>query len=176
MILFQNYNFKFSGAVAERAKLRSYILLGCIVILIQALPSHWVWDSQGVFFKLGVVDFAGCSCIHMVGGIIGLVATIYLKPRRNRFNENSVHQMSSPTNALLGTFMLWWGWFGINSGSAWGVTNGRWRLAARASVATIMSSIGGGVTSITFSFAKTRKLQVNYLIFGLLSSVVAITG
>ncbi|VIO93267.1 Ammonium transporter 3, putative [Brugia malayi] len=165
-----------SGAVAERAKLRSYILLGCIVILIQALPSHWVWDSQGVFFKLGVVDFAGCSCIHMVGGIIGLVATIYLKPRRNRFNENSVHQMSSPTNALLGTFMLWWGWFGINSGSAWGVTNGRWRLAARASVATIMSSIGGGVTSITFSFAKTRKLQVNYLIFGLLSSVVAITA
>ncbi|VDM91798.1 unnamed protein product, partial [Litomosoides sigmodontis] len=165
-----------SGAVAERAKLRSYILLGCIVILIQALPSHWVWDSQGVFFKLGVVDFAGCSCIHMVGGIIGLVATIYLKPRRNRFNENSVHQMSSPTNALLGTFMLWWGWFGINSGSAWGVTNGRWRLAARASAATIMSSIGGGVTSITFSFAKTRKLQVNYLIFGLLSSVVAITA
>ncbi|VBB32687.1 unnamed protein product [Acanthocheilonema viteae] len=112
----------------------------------------------------------------MVGGIIGLVATIYLKPRRNRFSENSVHQMSSPTNALLGTFMLWWGWFGINSGSAWGVTNGRWRLAARASVATIMSSIGGGVTSITFSFAKTRKLQVNYLIFGLLSSVVAITA
>ncbi|EFO16745.2 ammonium transporter 3 [Loa loa] len=165
-----------SGAVAERAKLKSYILLGCIVILIQALPSHWVWDSQGVFFKLGVVDFAGCSCIHMVGGIIGLVATIYLKPRRNRFNENSVHQMSSPTNALLGTFMLWWGWFGINSGSACGVTNGRWRLAARASVATIMSSIGGGVTSITFSFAKTKKLQVNYLIFGLLSSVVAITA
>uniref|UniRef100_A0A915PIR9 Ammonium transporter AmtB-like domain-containing protein n=1 Tax=Setaria digitata TaxID=48799 RepID=A0A915PIR9_9BILA len=165
-----------SGAVAERAKLRSYILLGCAVILIQALPSHWVWDSQGVFFKLGVVDFAGCSCIHMVGGIIGLVATIYLKPRRNRFNENSVHQMSSPTNALLGTFMLWWGWFGINSGSAWGVTNGRWRLAARASVATIMSSIGGGATSIIFSFVKTRKLQVNYLIFGLLSSVVAITA
>ncbi|VDN87492.1 unnamed protein product [Brugia pahangi] len=56
-----------SGAVAERAKLRSYILLGCIVILIQALPSHWVWDSQGVFFKLGVVDFAGCSCvIHLL--------------------------------------------------------------------------------------------------------------
>lgn len=60
--IFQITNF--SGAVAERAKLRSYILLGCIVILIQALPSHWVWDSQGVFFKLGVVDFAGCSCVN----------------------------------------------------------------------------------------------------------------
>lgn len=43
----------------------------------------------------------------MVGGVIGLMATLYLKPRRNRFNEDSVHQMSSPTNALLGTFMLW---------------------------------------------------------------------
>ncbi|KAK6024024.1 hypothetical protein OSTOST_10175, partial [Ostertagia ostertagi] len=48
-------------AVAERAKLKSYILLGCLVILIQALPAHWVWDSQGFFYKMGVVDFAGCS-------------------------------------------------------------------------------------------------------------------
>ncbi|KAK6044089.1 hypothetical protein COOONC_18406 [Cooperia oncophora] len=68
--------------------------------------------------------------VHMVGGIIGLVATVYLKPRRNRFNEDSVHQMSSPTNALLGTFLLWWGWFGINAGSVWGITSGRWRLGA----------------------------------------------
>ena len=79
----------------------------------------------------------------MVGGIIGLIATVYLKPRRNRFNEDSVHQMSSPTNALLGTllkyklfpfsgtFLLWWGWFGINAGSVWGITAGRWRLGAR---------------------------------------------
>ena len=44
--------------------------------------------------------------VHMVGGIIGLIATVYLKPRRNRFNEDSVHQMSSPTNALLGDFFF----------------------------------------------------------------------
>nr|CDJ89775.1 Ammonium transporter domain containing protein [Haemonchus contortus] len=165
-----------SGAVAERAKLKSYILLGCLVILIQALPAHWVWDSEGFFFKMGVVDFAGCSAVHMVGGIIGLIATVYLKPRRNRFNEDSVHQMSSPTNALLGTFLLWWGWFGINAGSVWGITSGRWRLGARAAVATIMSSIGGGVTSIVISFAKTKKLQVNFLINGILSSIVSITA
>ncbi|KAF8362239.1 amt-3 [Pristionchus pacificus] len=140
-----------SGAVAERAKLKSYILLGCLVILVQALPAHWVWDSNGFFFQLGVVDFAGCSAVHMVGGIIGLVATIYLKPRRNRFNEDSVHQMSSPTNALLGTFLL-------------------------AAVATIMSSIGGGATAIVISFAKTKKLQVNLLINGILSSIVSITA
>ncbi|VDM38139.1 unnamed protein product [Toxocara canis] len=165
-----------SGAVAERAKLKSYILLGCFVILIQALPAHWIWDRNGFFFALGVVDFAGCAAVHMVGGVIGLIATIYLKPRRNRFNEDSVHQMSSPTNALLGTFMLWWGWFGINAGSVWGITEGRWRLGARAAVATIMSSIGGGATSIVVSFIKTRKLQVNYLIDGLLSSIVSITA
>lgn len=165
-----------SGAVAERAKLKSYILLGCLVILIQALPAHWIWDRNGFFFSLGVVDFAGCSAVHMVGGVIGLMATIYLKPRRGRFNEDSIHQMSSPTNALLGTFMLWWGWFGINAGSVWGITAGRWRLGARAAVATIMSSIGGGATSIVVSFIKTRKLQVNYLIDGLLSSIVSITA
>ncbi|VDL79758.1 unnamed protein product [Nippostrongylus brasiliensis] len=55
-----------SGAVAERAKLKSYILLGCLVILIQALPAHWVWDSEGIFYKLGVVDFAGCSAVSML--------------------------------------------------------------------------------------------------------------
>ncbi|VDK43431.1 unnamed protein product [Anisakis simplex] len=165
-----------SGAVAERAKLKSYILLGCLVILVQALPAHWIWDRDGFFFSLGVVDFAGCCAVHMVGGVIGLIATIYLKPRRNRFNVDSIHQMSSPTNALLGTFMLWWGWFGINAGSVWGITDGRWRLGARAAVATIMSSIGGGSTSIVVSFIKTRKLQVNYLIDGLLSSIVSITA
>ncbi|CAI2340706.1 unnamed protein product [Caenorhabditis sp. 36 PRJEB53466] len=165
-----------SGAVAERAKLKSYILLGCLVILIQALPAHWVWDKEGIFYKKGVVDFAGCSAVHMVGGIIGLIATVYLKPRRNRFNEDSVHQMSSPTNALLGTFLLWWGWFGINAGSVWGITGGRWRLGARAAVATIMSSIGGGATAITISFVRTKKLQVNYLINGILSSIVSITA
>ncbi|KAJ1365054.1 ammonium transporter Amt3 [Parelaphostrongylus tenuis] len=142
----------------------------------RALPAHWVWDSEGFFYKLGVVDFAGCSAVHMVGGIIGLIATVYLKPRRNRFNEDSVHQMSSPTNALLGTFLLWWGWFGINAGSVWGITSGRWRLGARAAVATIMSSIGGGVTSIVISFIKTKKLQVNFLINGILSSIVSITA
>ncbi|MFH4981970.1 hypothetical protein AB6A40_008679 [Gnathostoma spinigerum] len=165
-----------SGAVAERAKLKSYILLGCLVILVQALPAHWIWDTNGFFFHLGVIDFAGCSAIHMVGGVIGLVATIYLRPRRNRFNEDSIHQMSSPTNALLGTFLLWWGWFGINAGSVWAITGGRWRLGARASVATIMSSIGGGATSIVVSFLKTKKLQVNYLIDGILSSIVSITA
>ncbi|ULU04399.1 hypothetical protein L3Y34_017281 [Caenorhabditis briggsae] len=138
-----------SGAVAERAKLKSYILLGCIVILIQALPAHWVWDKEGVFYKKGVVDFAGCSAVHM---------------------------MSSPTNALLGTFLLWWGWFGINAGSVWGITGGRWRLGARAAVATIMASIGGGATAITISFVKTKKLQVNFLINGILSSIVSITA
>ncbi|CAJ0951453.1 unnamed protein product, partial [Mesorhabditis belari] len=165
-----------SGAVAERAKLKSYILLGCIVIIIQALPAHWIWAQNGFFFRLGVIDFAGCSAVHMVGGIIGLIATIYLRPRRNRFSEDAVSQMSSPTNALLGTFLLWWGWFGINAGSVWGITNGRWRLGARAAVATIMSSIGGGSTAIIFSFIKTKKLQVNFLINGILSSIVSITA
>ncbi|CAJ0583896.1 unnamed protein product, partial [Mesorhabditis spiculigera] len=165
-----------SGAVAERAKLKSYILLGILVTLAQALPAHWVWDKRGFFNMLGVVDYAGCSCNHLVGGIIGLVATVYLKPRRNRFIEDSVHQMSSPGNALLGTFLLWWGWFGINTGCVWGVSEGRWRLGGRAAVASIMTSIGGGAIATVISYIHSDKLRVQYLINGVLSSLVSITA
>ncbi|CAJ0959250.1 unnamed protein product, partial [Mesorhabditis belari] len=165
-----------SGAVAERAKLKSYILLGILVTLAQALPAHWVWDKRGFLYQMGVVDYAGCACNHLVGGIIGLVATVYLKPRRNRFIEDSVHQMSSPGNALLGTFLLWWGWFGINTGCVWGVSAGRWRLGGRAAVASIMTSIGGGAVATIVSYIHWDKLRVQYLINGVLSSLVAITA
>ncbi len=72
--------------------------------------------------------------MHLVGGVVGLVATIYLKPRANRFGERGVHQMSNPTNAVLGAFMLWWGWLAFNTGSTNGVTQRRWRHAARLSL------------------------------------------
>lgn len=64
---------------------------------------------------MGVIDAAGCSVVHLVGGVAGLAATLYLKPRQSRFGQSSTHQMSNPTNAVLGTFMLWWGWVNIQS-------------------------------------------------------------
>ena len=87
-------------------------------------------------FKIwtGAVDIAGSSAVHVVGGISGLVATIFLKPRTGRFKKDSNKndfQMASPTNVLLGTFMLWWGWLGFNCGSTFGISGEKWKLAAR---------------------------------------------
>lgn len=83
----------------------------------------------------------------MIGGVAGLAATLYLKPRYGRFGKRGSHHMSNPTNALLGTFMLWWGWVNLyyyfkfqikiiiklafNTGSTYGISQGKWRIATR---------------------------------------------
>lgn len=74
-----------------------------------------IWSPFGFLKLMGCIDAAGCSVVHLVGGVAGLAATLYLKPRQSRFGERSTHQMSNPTNAVLGTFMLWWGWVCINN-------------------------------------------------------------
>ena len=121
-----------SGAMAERVKLKAYILYSFLNTLTYSFPAHWIWDENGFLHTMGAVDIAGCSAVHLVGGVSGLVATMMLKPRSGRFDKNSPpKQMASPTNVLLGTFMLWWGWLGFNCGSTLGITGMRWKLASR---------------------------------------------
>jgi len=98
-----------SGAMAERTKLTSYMLFSFINTVLFSIPAHWVWASKGWLYKMGVVDIAGAGPVHLVGGVTGLVATLLLKPRHGRYDGGSSRtpQMSSPTNAVLGMFMLW---------------------------------------------------------------------
>ena len=123
-----------SGAMAERICLKAYIVYSFVNTLSYCFPAHWVWADDGFLAKMGVVDIAGCGPVHLVGGVSGLVATLMLKPRRGRFNnkgEAVTMPMASPTNVLLGTFMLWWGWLGFNCGSTFGISGGKWKLASR---------------------------------------------
>ena len=121
-----------SGAMAERTSLKAYTLYSFLNTLTYCIPAFWVWDDSGWLRKMGAVDVAGSGGVHLVGGVSGLVATLVLKPRMGRFDENSPsQQMASPTNVMLGTFMLWWGWLGFNCGSTFGISGEKWKLASR---------------------------------------------
>jgi ammonia channel protein AmtB len=123
-----------SGAMAERVNINAYIAFSFVNTLSYAFPAHWMWDDKGFLKEMGVVDVAGCGAVHLVGGVAAIVAAIMLKPRKNKFDEHGKPrdmEMASPTNVLLGTFMLWWGWLGFNCGSTFGISGIKWKLASR---------------------------------------------
>ncbi|XP_067130463.1 putative ammonium transporter 3 [Centruroides vittatus] len=167
-----------SGAMAERCNLTSYCIFSFFNIVIFCLPAHWIWSRIGFLSQMKVVDIAGCSAVHLVGGISGLVATLMLKPRLGRYEvEDETVAMNCPTNAIVGMFMLWWGWLGFNCGSSFGISGNKWKYTARSAIITIISSIGGGITSLIFSYAfKKRKFVIINIINGILSSLVSITA
>ena len=111
--------------MAERVHLPAYILFSFTNVLSYVFPAHWIWAGEGWLFKEGVIDIAGSCVVHMVGGASAFVAAIMLGPRHGRFDESVENPpLASPTNVILGTFMLWWGWNAFNCGSTWGVSGG----------------------------------------------------
>ncbi|XP_033750890.1 putative ammonium transporter 3 [Pecten maximus] len=167
-----------SGSMAERTKLEAYMAFSMLNTFIFCLPAHWVWASNGWLRTMGVIDIAGAGPVHIVGGITGLVATLMLKPRHNRFETpERVTEMGSPTNAILGMFMLWWGWLGFNCGSTFGISGVKWILAARSAVSTITASVAGGSVGLIMSYIiKQRRIEISYLINGVLGALVGITA
>lgn len=166
-----------SGAIAERANLQAYMVYSFTNTLAFCFPAYWVWGEHGWLKKLGVIDVGGASPVHLVGGVAGLVGTAMLKPRRNKFTGDGRKQkMASPTNVLLGTFMLWWGWLGFNCGSTFGVSGGKWKLASRSAVCTLNASIGGGIFAHLFGVFYFKRVDVPTLMSGILGSLVSITA
>lgn len=112
------------GAVAERVNLLAYMVFALLNTgLVYVFPAHWFWGG-GWLAQNGAFDFAGSSVVHMSGGAAALVASLLLGPRHNRFVDKQSYQMSSPTNVILGTFFLWWGWIGFNCGSTYALSGG----------------------------------------------------
>ncbi|XP_054709112.1 putative ammonium transporter 3 [Uloborus diversus] len=166
-----------SGAVAERFNFIAYCLYSFLNTFVYCLPAGWVWGEHGFLNHLGVVDIAGCGPVHLVGGSSALVAVAMVGPRSHRFEENYSHTISSPINAMLGMFMLWWGWLGFNCGSTFGVTGAKWKYASRSAITTINASLGGGLISLLYcTVFHRKKFLISNLINGILSSLVAITA
>ena len=118
-----------SGAVAERMKFNGYLIMTVLATgLIYPVVGHWAWSSSyltgsiksiGWLSELGFVDFAGSTIVHSVGGWIALAAVIILGPRIGKYSEANKGKFtgSSFPLAVLGTLILWFGWFGFNGGS-----------------------------------------------------------
>jgi len=170
-----------SGAVAERVKFSSYMIFALLnTSFIYVFPAHWMWDSNGWLNKGGALDFAGTCVVHMCGGISALAAAIVVGPRLDRFGKNKEkYYMVSPTNVVLGTFILWWGWIGFNCGSTFAISGDTWMTTSRVAVVTMNGGIGGGLSGIALDLVMQLKrkyfLNIPELVCGALGGLVAIT-
>ncbi|EXX89523.1 ammonium transporter, partial [Paenibacillus darwinianus] len=166
-----------SGAVAERIHFRAYILFTIAMTgLIYPLAGHWVWSAGGWLGALGMIDFAGSAVIHALGGFSALAAAMFIGPRIGRFTPDGKVNIVPPSNlplASVGAFILWFGWFGFNSGSTLSATNGS---IGHIAVTTMLAASAGGATCILFTMLRYKKADPPMVINGSLAGLVGITA
>lgn len=131
-----------------------------------------MWGEHGWLRNIGCVDLSG-GVIHIVGGAAGVACTIFLGPRIGRFDKGlKPPPMGNPMNALVGLFILWWGWFAFNAGCSYGLTDGKWHYAVRGGVGTAVATWGAGFASIIFSMSRNKgKVDVFEVISGIISAL-----
>jgi Amt family ammonium transporter len=177
LVLFAFFQLKFAiitpalitGTFAERIKFKSYIIfLVLFSLLIYAPLAHWTWHPDGFLFKMGVLDFAGGTVVHMSAGFAALAASMYLR------NKSEKKVAIAPANipfVLLGTGLLWFGWFGFNAGSA--LSAGP--LAASAFATTNTASAAAGLCWVLFDAVRGKKPSALGFCIGAVVGLVAIT-
>jgi Amt family ammonium transporter len=169
-----------SGAVAERLKFPAYLLYSFIIsLVIYPLYGHWVWGGGWLSklpFGMGHLDFAGSGVVHTIGGMFGLAGAIVLGPRFGKFGKNGKPNAipgHSITLAALGTFILWFGWFGFNPGSTFNANHLRISVIA---VNTNLAAAAGGLVALLIVYVKTKKWDVGMAFNGVLAGLVAVTA
>jgi Amt family ammonium transporter len=179
LVLFAFFQLKFAiitpalitGSFAERINFKSYILFICLFsIFVYAPIAHWTWHPEGFLFKLGVLDFAGGTVVHMSAGWAALATALYLKRRKSHEANTTLPPANIPF-VLLGTGLLWFGWFGFNAGSAVGAAP----LAAIAFATTNTAAAAAGLSWILFDWSKGRKPSALGFCIGAVVGLVAIT-
>ncbi|MFM8913737.1 MAG: ammonium transporter [Flammeovirgaceae bacterium] len=177
LVLFAFFQLKFAiiapalitGTFAERVRFKSYILFIVLFsIFIYAPLAHMTWHPEGLLFKMGLLDFAGGTVVHMSAGFAALVASFYLR------DKSTAKQTISPANipyVLLGTGLLWFGWFGFNAGSA--LSAGV--LAASAFATTNTASAAAGLAWVLYDAVRGKKPSALGFCIGAVVGLVAIT-
>lgn len=191
-----------SGALAERATFLSYLVYSAFIIgFAYPVVTHWVWSPSGwasafrseqadgtyksLMFGSGVMDFAGSGAVHMVGGVAAFVGAWILGPRVGRFDAAGKPVQIPGHNAslaILGTFLLWFGWYGFNPGSALMILGGASAIVARVCATTTLSAAAGGLstlfTQMLIQYKKDGKVVWDLLVTanGVLAGLVGITA
>jgi Amt family ammonium transporter len=159
------------GAVAERIRFTSYILFIVLFSLFVYAPlAHWTWNPEGFLFKMGVLDFAGGTVVHISAGCAALAGAMVLKRRKVHMEKQEIPPANIPY-VLIGTGLLWFGWFGFNAGSALGAN----ALSVSAFATTNTAAAAAGLSWMFFDAIKGKKPSVLGFCIGAVVGLVAIT-
>jgi ammonium transporter, Amt family len=164
-----------SGAVAERMKLRSYMLITVVITgVIYPVVGHWVWGG-GWLSELGFVDFAGSTVVHLSGAVAAFIAVLFLGPRIGKYTNSKVNVIPGhniPIGAL-GVFILWFGWFGFNGGSTLAADPD---LVPRVITATLLSASAAVLSSAFYTAFRFNRIDPSLTLNGALGGLVGITA
>ena len=169
-----------SGAIAERANFKFYILFSFLMsIIIYPVFGSWAWGSlfhgQGWLENLGFIDFAGSTVVHSIGGWSALAAVVVLGPRIGKYGSKGQVRVIPGHNipmAALGVFILWFGWYGFNVGSETAADNALPLIA----VNTTLSPAAAVLSAMMVTYFKYKKFDIGMSLNGALAGLVGITA
>ncbi|GAV62218.1 Ammonium_transp domain-containing protein [Cephalotus follicularis] len=187
-----------SGSIAERTQFVAYLIYSSFLTgFVYPVVSHWFWSSDGwasalrtdgdFLFGTGVIDFAGSGVVHMVGGIAGLWGALIEGPRIGRFDHTDRPislRGHSASLVVIGTFMLWFGWYGFNPGSFTKILSpyesasyyGQWSAVGRTAVTTTLAGSTAALTTLFGKRVLSGHWNVTDVCNGLLGGFAAITA
>ncbi|XP_021893768.1 ammonium transporter 1 member 4-like [Carica papaya] len=188
-----------SGSIAERTQFVSYLIYSAFLTgLVYPIVSHWFWATDGwgsafktenLLFGSGVIDFAGSGVVHLVGGIAGLWGALIEGPRIGRFDHSGkpvTLRGHSATLVVLGSFLLWFGWYGFNPGSFISIFKsydpnggqfyGQWSAVGRTAVTTTLAGSAAALTTLFGKRLLVGHWNVTDVCNGLLGGFAAITS
>jgi Amt family ammonium transporter len=159
------------GAIAERMRFSAYVLFTVLFSLLVYAPlAHWSWHPDGFLAKMGALDFAGGTVVHISAGCAALAGALVLKRRKSHIEKLTTHPANIPY-VLIGTGLLWFGWFGFNAGSAVAANT----LAVSAFSTTNTAAAAAGLSWMFFDVVRGKKPSVVGFCVGAVVGLVAIT-
>ena len=169
-----------SGAVAERVKLISFLIFNAVLTgFIYPIQGSWSW-GQGYLYQIGFLDFAGSTIVHSVGGWAALMGVLIIGARHGKYGKDGrVNPMpgSNLPLATLGTFVLWFGWFGFNGGSQLAMGSAEdVNAIANIYINTNIAAAAGVVVALFLSYIRYGKVELTMTLNGALAGLVAITA